>query len=120
MVGFCTRVLLLAAMVPAIVAAKTDGDIYARCTACHSMQAPPLSLVYRRYLMLYSSKGRVAERMVAFLTHPTKKGSSMPEGMKSRFNPQNHPPFPLEEAKEAVGELIEREDLLKRIVIPKE
>jgi hypothetical protein len=117
------RVLLTAALLAATVWAsegtKEEG-VYTRCTACHSTQAPPLSLVYRRYLMLYSSKGRIAERMTAFLVHPTKKGSSMPEGMKSRFNPQNHPAFPPEKAKEAVRELIEKEDLLKRIVIPKE
>ena len=90
------RVLLTAALVAATVwaseGAKEEGGIYTRCTACHSTQAPPLSLVYRRYLMLYSSKGRIAERMTAFLVRPTKKGSSMPEGIRAASTPRTTRP----------------------------
>lgn len=93
-----------------------------RCLTCHEVSAPPLSLVYRRYLMLYSSKDRIEKRMVSFLTAPSKEKSSMPEGMKNRFNPQNHPVFEKEEARRAVKRVIEKEDLIKRIVVkpPKE
>ncbi|NPA29268.1 MAG: hypothetical protein GXO33_03695, partial [Epsilonproteobacteria bacterium] len=89
-----------------------------QCTACHNDKAPPLSLVYRRYLLLYSAKKRVVERMRAFLIHPSKKRSAMPEGMKNRFNPQKHPAFPSEEAKKAALWLAEKEDPIRRIVMP--
>ncbi len=89
-----------------------------RCLTCHDVSAPPLSLLYRRYLMLYSSKDRIEERMVSFLTAPSKEKSSMPEGMKNRFNPQNHPIFEKEEARRAVKRVIEKEDLIKKIIEP--
>ena len=92
---------------------------YARCTACHEKSAPPLSLVYRRYLMLYSSKARIQKHMVDFLVAPSKAKSAMPEGMKNRFKPQNHPSFPPQVARKAVETLIEKEDLIPKIVVPK-
>ncbi len=91
----------------------------ARCTDCHSTSAPPLSLVYRRYLMFDSSKERIRKHMVDFLTAPSKEKSAMPEGMKNRFNPQKHPVFSPSDAQRAVQELIEQEDLIPRIVVPK-
>ena len=90
-----------------------------QCTACHSASAPPLSLVYRRYLMFDSSKERIRKHMVDFLTAPSKEKSAMPEGMKNRFNPQKHPVFSPSDAQRAVQELIEQEDLIPRIVVPK-
>ncbi len=100
--------------------AAGQSAIPQRCTVCHEKSAPPLSLVYRRYLMLYSSKARIEKKMVDFLTAPSKEKSAMPEGMKNRFNPQNHPAFATSVAKEAVDKLIEKEDLIPRIVVPKD
>ncbi|WP_457603101.1 hypothetical protein [Nitratifractor sp.] len=89
-----------------------------RCAACHTKNAPPLSLIYRRYLMLYSSKERIQKRMIDFLLAPSKAKSAMPEGMKNRFNPQKHPAFSPQISKKAVETLIEKEDLIPRIVVP--
>lgn len=91
----------------------------ARCAACHETKAPPLSLIYRRYLILYSSKARIQERMIDFLTAPSKAKSAMPEGMKNRFNPQNHPRFKPQTIQKTVKKLIEKEDLIPKIVVPK-
>ena len=99
--------------------AETSSPILERCSACHEKSAPPLSLVYRRYLMLYSSKARIQKHMVAFLVAPSKAKSAMPEGMKNRFKPQNHPPFSPQIAQKAVQQLIEKEDLIPKIVVPK-
>ena len=97
-----------------------ENPVLERCTACHERSAPPLSLIYRRYLMLYSSKARIRQEMVDFLSAPSKEKSAMPEGMKNRFNPQNHPAFSPSVAKEAVERLIKKEDLIPHIVVPKD
>ena len=94
-----------------------EESVAKQCLTCHDVSAPPLSLVYRRYLMLYSSKKRIEKRMVNFLKAPSKERSSMPEGMKNRFNPQNHPSFDENVAEKAVESLIEKEDPIKRIVV---
>ena len=109
-------VILLILALPGFAAEPTS--LPARCTACHTKNAPPLSLIYRRYLMLYSSKERIQKRMIDFLRAPSKAKSAMPEGMKNRFNPQKHPAFSPQIAKKTVDTLIEKEDLIPRIVVP--
>jgi len=97
--------------------AGAGSEIPADCLACHATTAPPLSLVYRRYLMLYSSKPRIVERMSRFLVRPGKKISSMPEGMKNRFNPELHPAYDPQTAEKAAEAVVEKEDVLKKIVV---
>ncbi len=94
------------------------GPKLGQCAECHRKNAPPLAFVYRRYLMLYSAKSRVRDRMVDFLTAPSRKKSAMPRGMKNRFNPQNHPAYSRAVAEKAVENLIEKEDIIPHIVIP--
>jgi|GEM_PF-1881707 len=94
------------------------NDALSACQTCHAKAAPPLALVLRRYLLLYSAKEDVAKKMKAFLMHPSKKRSAMPEGMKNRFNPQLHPAFSAPAAKTAVWALILREDPIKKIMPP--
>ncbi len=108
-------ILILILGIQCLPAKKTAA--LSQCAACHNASAPPLSLVYRRYLMLYSSKERIQKRMIDFLLAPSKAKSSMPEGMKNRFNPQKHPAFSPQIAKKAVDTLIEKEDLIQKIIV---
>jgi len=96
-----------------------ENPLPSHCSACHEEAGPPLTLIYRRYLMLYSSKERIRKRMIDFLIAPSKEKSALPEGMKNRFKPQNHPAFSPDVARKAVTKLIENEDLIPRIVVPK-
>ncbi len=106
-------VLLLECMI-----AKEDTALK-RCAVCHESKAPPLSRIYRRYLMLYSSKERIRNKMVDFLVSPSLQKSAMPLGMRKRFNPQAHPAYSKTVAKEAAKELIEKFDIVPRIIVPK-
>ncbi len=112
------RIIILLILVLSGFAAEPTS-LPARCTACHTTSGPPLSLIYRRYLMLYSSKERIQKRMIDFLRTPSKAKSAMPEGMKNRFNPQKHPAFSPKIAKKAVDTLIEKEDLIQKIIVRK-
>ncbi len=107
-------ILLLGLTLPVLCAPKTS---LTRCMQCHATSAPPFPMIYRRYLMLYSSKSRIAAHMEAFLRKPSAKGSAMPEGMKSRFHPQNHPAFDAKSIHEAVSELIRTEDVVPRLIV---
>ena len=112
------RVVILLILALSGIAAEPTLPL-PRCTACHTKNGPPLSLIYRRYLMLYSSKERIQKRMIDFLHAPSKAKSAMPEGMKNRFNPQKHPAFSPQIAKKAVEILIEKEDLIQRVIVRK-
>ncbi len=112
------RVVMILVLILSGLAAKPTSPL-ARCAVCHTKSGPPLSLIYRRYLMLYSSKERIRKRMIDFLRAPSKAKSAMPEGMKNRFKPQKHPAFPPRIAKEAAEKLIEKEDMIPRIDVRK-
>ncbi|WP_457605349.1 hypothetical protein [Nitratifractor sp.] len=96
---------------------QSPSDPLGRCMACHSRAAPPLSFVYRHYLALYSAQDRIEERMLRFLAHPSAELSSIPEGMKRRFDPAGHPAFAPALARSAVEALIRREDPIPKIVV---
>ena len=107
----------IAAIAAAGALCARTPEIPPSCLACHAKTAPPLSLVYRRYLMLYSSKPRIVKRMARFLTTPGRRLSSMPEGMKNRFNPELHPAYDPQTAEKAAEAVVEKEDVLKKIVV---
>ncbi|MRJ03111.1 MAG: hypothetical protein GXO19_06630 [Epsilonproteobacteria bacterium] len=90
------------------------GTLQRECDSCHKLQIP-YQMIYRRALLLYSSKNRIERALIDFLTDPKKRNSSLlPPGLRMRFNPKEHPLFEREVAREAVRELIEREDILKK------
>ena len=111
------KVVLFFMLVFQSIASETD--ILQKCLVCHENSAPPFTMVYRRYLMLYSSKSKIKKSMIDFLTAPSRKKSSMPEGMKSRFYPESHPVYSFYEVKKSVTELINREDIIPKITFSK-
>jgi hypothetical protein len=87
-----------------------------KCNKCHNnFTAPPYQKVYKHYLLKYSSKERIKNAMIDFLTSPATQKSAMPKGMKRRFNPDEHIVLDLMVIEKAVDILIEREDMIKRL-----
>jgi len=60
------------------------------CLSCHQQQQIPSGLIYKRYLMKYSTSTRMEEAMFAYLKHPAKEHSIMP--------PQFFLKFPMKQA----------------------
>ena len=48
------------------------------CLACHVQQQIPSEMIYRRYLMKYSSKARIREQIFTYLKAPSAQSSIMP------------------------------------------
>ena len=110
------KLVLLALLTLEWLSAK-EGILTQKCSMCHQNDAPPLARIYRRYLMLYSSKERIKKRMVDFLVSPSLQKSATPLGMRKRLNPQAHPSFSSSIAQQAVEELIKKEDIVKHIIV---
>jgi hypothetical protein len=60
------------------------------CLSCHKAQQIPSSLIYRRYLMKYSTEARIEDAIFSYLKNPQKSTSIMP--------PQFFLKFPMKEA----------------------
>ncbi len=86
------------------------------CKKCHDdYSSPPYNMIYKRYLLYYSSRAGVEKAMIDFLQAPTREKSAMPEGMKRRFHPEKHPAYELKVAEKAVKYIIEKEDVIQKL-----
>ncbi len=87
------------------------------CLACHIRQQVPSELIYRRYLMKYSTNERMEEAMLAYLKKPEKKRSIMPRQFFLKF--------PMKEAlqrdekvlRKEIRAYLERFDVKKKLLL---
>ncbi len=49
------------------------------CLECHSKQKIPSELIYRRYLLKYSTHSSIKEQLLLYLKEPSRKTSIMPK-----------------------------------------
>ena len=55
------------------------------CLECHTRQKIPSELVYRRYLMKFSTKERMKKTLLSYLKNPKKENSIMPQQFFLKF-----------------------------------
>lgn len=55
------------------------------CLACHKKEKIPSEMIYKRYLMKYSTISRMEGAIYAYLKNPRKENSIMPEAFFSKF-----------------------------------
>jgi len=87
------------------------------CLSCHKAQQIPSNLIYRRYLMKYSTDARMQEAMFRYLKDPNKSNSIMP--------PQFFLKFPMKESlslndtilKRDIKRYLEQFDVKKKLVL---
>ncbi len=99
-IGF---LLLLGTLIAASQEIRLDEkQLQEDCLQCHQQQQIPNEIVYRRYLSIYSTHGRMKEAMAAYLRDPKKDHSTMP--------PQFFLKFPMKEKS-----MLDKERLMKDI-----
>ncbi len=87
------------------------------CIGCHVKQQIPSALIYRRYLMKYSTVERMQKKMFSYIKNPDQKHSIMP--------PQFFLKFPMKELttlddaplKEMINLYLRRLDVKKKLVL---
>ena len=55
------------------------------CLSCHQQQQIPSSLIYKRYLMKYSTDKRMEEAIFIYMKDPKKENSIMPAPFFLKF-----------------------------------
>ena len=100
------------------ISVSGDQQLQKECLQCHTEQQIPSDLVYRRYLMKYSTSERIQKAIFAYIKNPDQKHSIMP--------PQFFLKFPMKEATtlndDDLNKMIERYldafDVKKKFVLP--
>jgi len=77
--------IFLMFLLAAGTAAPADPTLETNCLACHREQKLPDNLIYRRYLLKYSSAERIEQALIDYLKHPTQPTSIMPAEFFLRF-----------------------------------
>jgi len=62
-----------------------SSRLVTNCLTCHEKEQIPSSLIYKRYLMKYSTDGRMEEAMNKYLKDPKKEHSIMPAPFFLKF-----------------------------------
>jgi len=100
-----------------LTAADTTMTLQEHCLACHTKQQIPSSLIYRRYLMKYSTPERIEKAMLDYLRAPERSRSIMPPQFFLKFPMK--PPMEMDDAtlRKEVKAYIETFDIRKKLVL---
>jgi len=113
------KIIVILVLLLGVSMAEEEIDLAKNCLDCHATQQIPNTLIYRRYLMKYSTQERIAKAMLAYLNAPQKAHSIMP--------PQFFLKFPMKESldvdekilKKNIEAYIDRYDVKKALVLEK-
>jgi len=81
------KIILLLAILTATMYAESDTAdmLETNCLSCHKKQQIPSSIIYRRYLMKYSTNAQMEETIFRYLKDPKKENSIMPPQFFLKF-----------------------------------
>ena len=68
-----------------IISANPPKTLKELCLNCHIKQQIPSELIYRRYLMKYSTNNNIKKRVLSYLKNPKKETSIMPKQFFLKF-----------------------------------
>ncbi len=85
------------------------------CLACHAKHQIPDELIYKRYLLRYSTKERIKNAIINYLQNPNPKHSIMPPQFFTKFPQKPKQNFSKKELQKGVSEYIEHFDIQKRL-----
>ncbi len=101
--------------------AKTSSlELENNCLSCHKKQKIPSELVYRRYLMHYSSRKLIENNIFTYLKNPMQKSSIMPNQFFLKFPMKRKSDFNNTTLKKYIKEYIDLFDIRKKLILPKE
>jgi len=94
-----------------------DNMLEQDCLSCHKAQQIPSNLIYRRYLMKYSTNTRMQEAMFRYLKDPNKSNSIMPPQFFLKFPMKK--PLGLEDEllKQDIRSYLEMFDIKKKLIL---
>ena len=92
-------------------------ELNRNCLACHEVQRVPSEMIYRRYLLRYSSKRVIRQKMVDYLLSPSVDRSIMPKPFFGKFPIKKASTLRKKRLEALVKAYIEHFDLAQKPVI---
>ncbi len=80
------RFLIIPTLFLTLSSAKEPSTLLQKnCLTCHAQQKIPSELIYRRYLMQYSTHKSIKKQLLTYLQNPTPQTSIMPKQFFLKF-----------------------------------
>lgn len=111
--------VLLSMFVSASESRETPKTVQDACLSCHVRQQIPSELIYRRYLMKYSTRDRIEKAMFAYLKEPLQSRSIMPQQFFLKFPMKEAAETEEKELRREIRTYLERFDIKKKLVLEK-
>ncbi len=97
---------------------KQESFLYKNCLSCHVEQQIPSELIYRRYLMKYSSDKVIKNRLLKYLKNPQKEESIMPKQFFMKFSQKRPMDLNSTQLEEGVDAYLEFFNMKKKLRLP--
>ena len=110
--------LFLILSISLIAIAQPSQILKERCLNCHIDQKIPSELIYRRYLMRYSTYKQIEKTLLEYLQNPTKESSIMPEQFFLKFPQKSSSDLNDTTLKESTKEYLNYFDIKKQLTLP--
>ena len=79
------KIIIILVVLIGSIFAEDKESLEENCLTCHQKQQIPSSLIYRRYLMKYSTDAKMQEAIFRYLKNPKKEDSIMPPPFFLKF-----------------------------------
>jgi len=87
------------------------------CLNCHQQQQIPSNLIYKRYLMKYSTEKRMEDAMFAYLKNPSKIFSIMPAPFFLKFPMKEKTELDERTLRSHIQAYLKKYDIKKRLIL---
>jgi len=113
------KILLILLILTLAQSKEPSTLLQQNCLKCHTEQKIPSELVYRRYLMKFSTKERMQKSIYSFLKNPKKENSIMPQQFFLKFPQKGVLDLNDTLLKESVEAYLDFFDIKKRLELEK-
>jgi len=91
------------------------NELEQNCLNCHTNNQLPTDLIYKRYLMKYSTKTNMQQAIFNYLKEPTIKNSIMPKQFFIKFNTKNTVKLDNKTLKKNIDMFLDKFDIKKKL-----
>jgi hypothetical protein len=97
---------------------SAQQELESNCLLCHTQDQIPNTLIYRRYLMKYSTQEAMSKAILKYLKDPKKENSIMPPPFFSKFPMKYALDMDDTILKKNIRTFLETFDVKKKLVLP--
>jgi hypothetical protein len=115
------KTLLLTTIIGTNLTAQTalfSTLLQKNCLNCHTQQQIPNELIYRRYLVKYSTHKAIKQTLLDYLKNPKKENSIMPTPFFLKFSQKKAMDLNETELNKNIDEFLDYFDIRKKLVLP--